>query len=364
MDLSAVEFPGSPFVWLTYRLPGDRKKRYFKTRVRKDAEEKVRKVALAKNDFERKLLLSSQTVRESASDWGWVEPWLSQKYRTKARTLAVYRAQWDSLSVFLDEEGITHPTLLDRDQCYEYTEWRTGQVKKKSGKNPSINTALGELKLLGMVLAEAKNRGYVTENVCLKLGISREETDLKPEIEPDQEAIIVEALKKLPAEYDWMLTSFTVAILTALRFADTRLARAQIRWQDDEILIERPKGGRRREFAIPIYETLRPLLHDFRKSGRSHIWTRPANQTKPYGMVWRDFFDGLGMHEVCFHCTRVTFITRGMRAGVPEPVMMKMVNHGSKLVSRVYQRWAPKDVRDFAARIEGQAAAAAIADSR
>jgi len=362
MDLSVVEFKGSPFVWLTYRKPGDRKKYYHKTKVRKDASERDRKVALAKNEFERWLIIAGgEQLSVSSSDWGWVEPWLSQKYRSKARTLAVYRAQWDSISVYLHQSDIRHPAMLDREHCYDYAEWRTDQVKAKSGKNPSINTAIGELKLLGMIMQEAEQRGYVVKNVCRKLGISRDETDLKPEITTEQEQAIVEALRSRPA---WMLESFTAALLTGLRFQDTRIGRQQIRWADDDILIERPKGGRKREFAIPIYDTIRPMLEEFRASKRPYLWTRPPKETKPYGIVWREFFDSLGMPEICFHCTRVTFITRGMRAGIPEPVMMKMVNHGSKLISRVYQRHSPADVRAFAARMPGQAAAAAIAGNR
>lgn len=362
MDLSAVEYKNSPFVWLTYRKPGNRKKFYHKTKVRKDAADRDRKVALAKNEFERGLIVAgSDQLNVTASDWGWVEPWLSQKYRSSQRTLTVYRAQWDSLTIFFHQAEVRSPAMLDREHCFDYSEWRTGQVKAKSGRKPSINTAIGELKLLGMIMDEAAERGFVAKNVCRKLKISRHEPDLKPEITVEQEQEIIDALRT--AGSDWMLKSFIVGILTGLRFQDTRIAKHQVRWLDDEILIEKPKGGRKREFSIPIYDTMRPVLTEFRDSKRAFLWTRPAKETTPYGIAWRRFFDRLGMPEICFHCTRVTFITRGMRAGIPEPVMMRLVNHGSKTINRVYQRHSQADVRAFASKMPGQAAAAAIAGS-
>lgn len=58
----------------------------------------------------------------------------------------------------------------------------------------------------------------------------------------------------------------------------------------------------------------------------------------------------LKLGHLCFHCTRVTFITRGARAGVPESAMMKMVNHASKEIHRIYQRLADADALGHRAR--------------
>lgn len=39
--------------------------------------------------------------------------------------------------------------------------------------------------------------------------------------------------------------------------------------------------------------------------------------------------------------------------------MMKMVNQGSTLINRIYQRWTPDDVRQFAAKLPALTASSA-----
>ena len=46
----------------------------------------------------------------------------------------------------------------------------------------------------------------------------------------------------------------------------------------------------------------------------------------------------------CSHSTRVTFITHGAKQGVPQSQMMKLVNHASEEIHRVYQRLVGADV--------------------
>ena len=54
----------------------------------------------------------------------------------------------------------------------------------------------------------------------------------------------------------------------------------------------------------------------------------------------------LNLPHLTFHCTRVTFVTRGAKQGVPQSKMMKLVNHASEEIHRVYQRLVVADVRD------------------
>ena len=63
---------------------------------------------------------------------------------------------------------------------------------------------------------------------------------------------------------------------------------------------------------------------------------------------WRFFLDDLGMPHLCFHCTRVTFISKLARANVPLAVAMRMVNHASKTIHRIYQRINLDDLRRWA----------------
>ena len=64
-------------------------------------------------------------------------------------------------------------------------------------------------------------------------------------------------------------------------------------------------------------------------------------------MWWRFFKqnDELNLPHLCFHCTRVTFVTRAQSRAFPQSKMMKLVNHASDEIHRVYQRLVVADVR-------------------
>jgi len=50
------------------------------------------------------------------------------------------------------------------------------------------------------------------------------------------------------------------------------------------------------------------------------------------------FFIKMKMPHLTFHCTRVTFITRMHCKGVRADIVMRMVNHASELIHRIYKR--------------------------
>ena len=334
MILSTYERKDSPWVWVQFARNPDEKKRAEKTTVRKSDPQKRRKIAKFLVDFEARLAdeFAGLAPVDNAA-WRWVADWLAVRF--KGRTLEVYRAHWRSLAEFLAGQDITDPRLITREDCYAYVPWRTRQTKEKSGRHPKRNTAVGELKLLGQVLEEAKRRHLLTENVARKLGIERDEIAEKPAITDAELAIIFPALANRP---DWMRRAFGLALVTGLRFSDTELHRRQMDWALRVIQVEKPKGGRKKAFAIPIYERAEPLLREWQQEGSDWFWTLPPKERKLTGLAWTKFFREIGLPHLCFHCTRVTFITRGALAGIPEGTMMKLVNHASKEVHRVYQR--------------------------
>jgi hypothetical protein len=69
---------------------------------------------------------------------------------------------------------------------------------------------------------------------------------------------------------------------------------------------------------------------------------------KMQGKAWWEFFkEQMKRPDLCYHCTRVTFVTRHARAGTPLAVAMRLVNHSSTLVHRIYQRLGVDDVRQW-----------------
>lgn len=370
MILSAFERKDSPWVWLQFRRHAGEKKRYSKTRVRKDDPDKPRKVQLALAQLETHLLTTESETPARDEGWSWVLPYLRARYSREeaAATLRVYLGQWRALARFLARNRVRAPGELTRAHCMvDYVTWRTGLVKRRSGERISLNSAIGELKLLGLLMDEAIERGLAETNPARRLNLEREERRLKPEITDQEAALIYGALEARPV---WMRRAFHIALQTGLRFSSTQIALADVAWEDGHIFIERPKGGRKRAFSIPIYPAIVAMLQEALREGLSTAWVLPAKERAIYGLQWTKFFREIGLPHLCFHCTRVTFITRGARAGIPESAMMTMVNHASKDVHRIYQRHRPSDALLYVARMAlpqppaGPPAAAATKRSR
>lgn len=341
--LSAYERKDSPFVHIQY---GDANevKRYKKTRIRKDDPDKALKVAKALNELEAQLLKGPQKAR--IGSWAWVSDYLRQRYAANKRTLQIYLIHWNWLRAFFERSEIDGPGQFQRAHAFQYLDWRTSQVKQKSGRSPGINTAIDDLKVLGLILDEAARRNMIEKNEARRLDIKRTEPALKPEIFDQEIETIYPALKE-----KWMFRSFHIGLHTALRFSDTAIERNRVNWREQEIVIELPKGGRKRAFAIKIYPSIRPMIEEFMDSQEPVLWTLPPKERALVGLTWMHFFRGLGLRHLCFHCTRVSFITRGARAGVPEGMMMLMVNHASKEIHRIYQRLAATDALRYRSQI-------------
>ncbi len=352
----------SPWLWVQWGGGGVGKRTCQRTALRKDDPDFERKRALLRLDWQRRLLLAGPSdVAQTAEDaeggpgatrdghgWAWVVSYLATRYRAKERSRKIYQIQWRWLFEFFAGREIMSPAELQRVHCFDYISWRTSQVKQKSRKSPKLNTALGELKLLRLVMREAVTRGLAVENPAVKMDVERDEPEPKPDITDAEAAKIYAALEGEP---QCMQRAFFLAFNTGLRFATTRLHRSQVFWDQGRIMIEKPKGGRKREFAIEIYPAIEPLLRGWWESGEPWFWTPPKGEETIMGLRWTRFFRGIGLPHLCFHCTRVAFITRGAMAGVPESAMLQMVNHARSEIHRIYQRWRPGRFREFAAQI-------------
>ncbi len=344
MILSAIERGDSPFVRIQYADATGRVRR-LKTAIRKTDPEKARKVALALNKVEAQLL--NKGAAPAGGGWTWVPGWLATRYATRPATLKQYQIRWKWLALFLRGQRLHDPAAVDRAACFGYVPWRQRGVKEKSGKSPGVNTAVTELKLLAMILDEAEARGMIAKNPARKLGIERAAAALKPEM---TDAEIRTVFRALETEPRWMYRSFFLALQTGLRFSETAIHRTQVDLARGEVVIEKPKGGTKRAFTIRLYPEIEPLLREFLGSRDRVLWQLPPKEREFASLVWVRLFRRLNLGHLCFHCTRVTFISRGARAGVPESAMMKMVNHASREVHRIYQRLADADALGHRAR--------------
>lgn len=273
----------------------------------------------------------------------WVEPWLREAYRRRTRTLDRYLGAWKFLRHFLAEQKVPLPRLLSYAHVLAFVEWRQ-QQEKRSGRRPSRNTALLDVRVLSQVMREAIRRGFASINHAANIGLSRDDSREKPEILDDELATIRAALTA-PERPAWMRIAFEVALHQGCRLRETAVDFRDIDLARDMITF-RAKGGK--VFGTRLHPGLKPLLVQMKADGALRTCTLPALPSKH----WWEFFRKVGLSHLCFHCTRVTCVTRMARAGVPIQQAMAYVGHASELIHRVYQRLKPQDLSACVAALQ------------
>jgi len=272
--------------------------------------------------------------------WEFVEEYLANCARN-ANTRRCYRNRWTWISLFLAHEGLRFPEQVEYAHAHRYIAWRTNW-KKKTGKKACRNTAIYEVKTFSQIMEEATRRKLCSANPLVKLKLIKDDPDEKPEITDREFRVILPALDLLPPEKAWMRYSFLISMHTGCRLQDTRQKRLYCDFETDVLTFLEPKGGKKRNFSIPIPPAIRPLLEEF-------VNRPPVEVAWPFqpSRAWQHFFHSLDLDHLCFHCLRVTFVTRLARKRVPLASAMRLVNHASTTIHRIYQRLGVDDVRDM-----------------
>ena len=250
-----------------------------------------------------------------------------------------YLRSWNILSAWLRGEQIFHPAQLTYQACQDFF---TRQLQVYRGSSVRLQKAL-----LSLVVKEAMRRGYTLHNPVALVRIQWAPPRQKLEI---TEAHLERILFELKACPQWMQDSFAVALHTGCRWGETCFdVRAD--YQEDRRLLTfpRPKGGVSRAYTVPVNDHLHALIMDWR--GRGRQWSVECPETQP-AWRWSAFFKDIGLGQYCFHCLRVTYVSRGARAGVPENVMRMLVNHAGPTVHRIYQRYEPTQLQQAVAAIQ------------
>ncbi len=360
----ASKYPraNSPYWWIKYKTPeGDY--RCVSSGLRRDNVKETHSADRLVERYEREEKKSNGNGDRQGSAFAeWVPGFIETNYNRPetAKTFEAYGWRWHTVQKFLTAQQIKYPRQISYAHAWKYLEWR------KSGaegvKAASHNTALHEVKFLSMLMTQAVRRGFADGNPLLHPGIQKHKPAEKPAMTDEEISKIRQELGRWP---EWMRTCFEIAIYTGCRLSDTNIPLKDVDLEAKTITLEKPKGGAERAFTAPLREELVPLFtrlkaergndqtaYDFIATGSK--WEKPSK------MWWRFFKqnDELNLPHLTFHCTRVTFITRGARQGVPQSKMMKLVNHASEEIHRVYQRLVVADVREELNAIKFPAAAA------
>ena len=329
---SLYKRPNSDFWWVKFRDPatGKIKRESTKCRIGIGSHmRRAREICGEKTRAENRAPVSKQHVPWEA----WVTEFLNNHYATKPKTLLRYQGAWKSLRVYLEARDIAYPAQLTYKHATDYVEWR--QKPTAIGLYwASRATAVWELKILRLLMSEAVKQGLATSNPCVRLGIKKGPTREKPEITDAEITIIRRALKTRP---EWMRISFEIAIHQGCRSTETCLPLSQIDVERMEITFD-VKGGK--TFTTKLHDGLVPLISRLKAEGRE----RTFELCSQAGREWTRFFRKIGLRHLCFHCTRVTVITRLCRANVSESQAMRFVGHASETIHRIYQRLRAEDV--------------------
>lgn len=350
---------GRPHYYISFECPLRLVRVHEVTPFRVDDPEGMRKANALAMEKAKEARITGDGAR--AERWeAWVLAFLEHQYRGSRLTLKRYKGAWKWLALFfIEHKGVLVPRAVTYHHGREFHQWRTG-FKKASGRQVCGNTALDDIKAMQVILQEAVNRGFAPVNVWAKLNIKREARRHARELEPHELKLIEE---KLPAfvtedekERAWMPIAYQIARYQGCRLRETRLnLRQHVRLRENQIIFH-TKGRKDTEGDTTLlHPKLRPLFERLIEEKRTH--------TLDYGerpsILWRHFFDTIGLHDAWFHCLRSTVITELARAGVPISLAMRFVLHASEEIHRAYQRLKTGDLSSAAAAIGSVQPAAA-----
>lgn len=325
--------PRSPFWYVVY-FDADQKEVHRSTKLRANNPNDTTQAKALRAELEAAEHHRAPVINSEGWDT-WVSKYLERHCQSE-RTLERYTGNWKWLALWLQTQRLHSPRVITYRNSLEYVEWRT-TFRKKSGKTVGRNTAIMELKLLAMIMGEAVRLGYADANPLVSLKLKREKAAKKPELTDGDIRQIRGALKTEP---EWMQIAFDISLHTGCRLRETRLPLSCIDFAENKITFPTPKGGEDRAFSIPMPSALQPLFQRLRKAKQKFTVEFPFQPSRR----WQQFFVKIKKPHLCFHCLRVTYVNRLRRAGVPREAAMRLVNHASELIHKIYQREKAEDL--------------------
>lgn len=340
---------GSCYWWMKSTGHDGRQVRW-STKFRVDSPQGTRKAQAAAHEQTAKEL--RRGGQASTGRWDkWVEKFLLLRYGGSPKTHLRYSIAWRNVRRFLEARRLRTPSEITYEHAMDFLEWRQVSHQGRGSFAVCQNTALTELRVLGVIMGEAVRRDYTERNPVLRIGIKRQPCRTKPAIPDEHLAAILQALETEP---EWMRVCFTIGMHTGLRLNETRLWLPNVDTERRTIGLDAPKGGAARAFTIPYDAPELAALLVRLKAERGEAWAFdwPANlPSKVWFLFFRRVAAALGLPCYSFHCLRVSFITRGAKAGIPENMMQKLVNHAGTTVHRAYQRLSIEDARPYLSKL-------------
>lgn len=270
----------------------------------------------------------------------WVPGYIESHYknaRTKKRNLYF----WDNLSAWMATKKIRHPRHVRHEHAEEYLRWR-----KKA--KVSQNTARIEVKFLSFLMKEAIRREMAERNPLGGEIIPKRPAKEKPEL--DDADIRAARLKFLEVKEGekWCRVCFEILINLGCRFNEARIPKGRINFKARTILLEdskRDEDDPRKFFTVPITQQFSDFLGKIPWYDGFTIPELDHHSNRKFNRILKRACGATS------HSCRVTFITRCHRAGLSESEAMRLVNHSTDLVHRIYSKLNVEDARLALAKV-------------
>ena len=266
----------------------------------------------------------------------WVPSYLAEHYK-RDQSLHRYEAAWLRLSEWLKIHNLRHPRQILYVHVDEYMRWR-------KEKGASQNTARLEIKFFSFIIREAMRRDYCEKNPFALANIPRQPSAEKPDLQDESLRAARAAFAKRPA---WMRTVFEICSHIGCRFSESSLPMSRVDFDEKLIWIEdskRDDGDPKKTYAVPMPESLIAYLLTLKGQDRTvPVLSRDMNRC--FNIVLKEATGATS------HSLRVSFISRCHRAGLSEAQAMRLVNHSTRMVHRIYSRLSLADARGAMARV-------------
>lgn len=320
----------SPFFWVKWRDPATGRLRQESTGIHVAAAGALQLVNRRRAELEVREL-SAPKVRQGERWETWARDYFETRYAGTGSLKNALRALVDGLAFFRDHGAII-PRLLTYDIARQFVTWR------KSAKTlPAIhhNTAKLRLVYLTILASEAVRRGMADGNPFREVKCTRLPAKRKQEITAEDQRRIEQLLADAKP---WMREQWLVLMRTGCRIAETLVPLDRIDEQRMTITF-RLKGGRLH--TAPLHPDLLPLIATARHEKRRTLVVVPPS----YCAVWSGWFK---MHGLPYsaHCTRVTVITRLLRANYSPAKVCALIGH-SEEINVIYRRLTAPDVAEL-----------------
>lgn len=275
----------------------------------------------------------------------WVPGYLQSHFsQRRPGTHKRAKTAWTAIKAFLDARRLIYPRQIKYGHAADFMQWR--MENKVHERKAGHNTARLELKFLAQLISEAIRLEHCEANPLARCGVGLAPQKAKPEL---TDGDVAKLRKALAQRAPWMRTCFEISLYTGCRFGECAFPLSHVDFEDGTIQMrdsKRKDDDPRKFFTVPLHPKLRPLLEALRDAGATVTCELSEDKN---GRINRAFRDA-GV-EASFHSLRVTFVTRCHRGGLSEHEAMRLVNHSSKLVHRIYSRLRIDDVRSAQTKI-------------